>query len=280
MKEIARMRVYLAAFILALLGASSGSHAQPASKSFIVTHSMNYKNAVDLSAYGVPKSPMIYEALLFPSRKSDEIIEGEELKRVINGIKLGPLPLIIDIERWSIYSDNEDARGKSREKFLKVLESIRAARPGIKVGYYDVVPVMRYWPVVDVARKSEKRSWENLNKRAAEDFVPHVDAIFPSLYTLYGDQQGWKAYAEETLRVTKSFGKPVYCFLWPKYQGGDRELTGKYLSAEYWNLELETCYKYADGIVIWNHEPNKEWDPNTEWWQQTLKFMKAHSLSK
>lgn len=263
-----------------ILAASNGSHAQPASKPFIVTHSMFYKNGLNLSAYGVPRSPVIFESALFPSRASDQMIEDANLKKMINGVALGPLPLIVDIERWSIYSENEEERERGREKFLKVLEKIRAARPEIKLGYYDVVPVMRYWPVIDVTRKAEKQKWENLNKRAFEDFVPHLDAIFPSLYTLYGDQKGWRNYAEETLRVTRSFGKPVYCFLWPKYNGGDRELSGRYLSAEYWNLELETCYKYADGIVIWNHEPTKEWDPNAEWWQQTLKFMKTHSLTK
>ena len=241
---------------------------------------MHYKGGVDVSSFGVPRNPLIYEAFLLPSKTSDRIIEGDSLKKMLDELGEGPLPTVIDIERWSIYTDNDVEREKNREKLVKVVKDIRAARPGIKLGYYGLAPARTYWPLVDDSKKADKQKWEYFNAKAVNDFVPYVDALFPSLYTLYGDQDGWKTYAEQTLQVAKKFGKPVYCYLWPQYNSGNSLLSGKYLPAEYWNLELETCYKYADGIVIWNHEPKKEWDPNAEWWQQTLKFLKSHSIKR
>lgn len=126
-----------------------------------------------------------------------------------------------------------------------------------RLGYYGVVTTRTYWPLLDAGRKAARQKWENLNDRAAYDLVPHVDAIFPSLYTLYGDPEGWRIYAEETLRVAKNFGKPLYFCLWPQFNSGNALLGGRYLPADYWMLEFEACYKHADGTAIWNHEPKK-----------------------
>lgn len=272
------MRAYLAIFMLVISGFFNILHAQPLNKKFIVAQTMSYKNGVDVSEFGVLRNPIIYEAELIPSQTSDQMIGVTELKDLMNKVKTGPLPLVIDIERWYLYANTDAERSKNRDKLIKALDNIRAARPGIKLGYYGVVPARVYFPLIDESKKLEKQRWEKLNDQAAKDFVSHVDAIFPSLYTLYDDQNGWKSYAEQTLQDAKKFGKPVYCYLWPQYHSSNEKLRGQYLSAEYWGMELETCYKYADGIVIWNHEPQKYWDSNAEWWQQTLKFLKSHSI--
>ena len=108
---------------------------------------------------------------------------------------------------------------------------------------------------------------------AKNDFAPHVDAIFPSLYTFYEDQNGWETYARETLQAARQFNKPVYAFIWPKYHPSNKTLKGQYIPRECWRLELNTCRKYCDGVVIWNHEPEKNWDPAAPWWQETLAFL-------
>ncbi|QSI32794.1 hypothetical protein GNX71_25760 [Variovorax sp. RKNM96] len=273
-----KMKNHLVIFMLMAVGASSPLHAQSSKKSFIVTQTMSYKGGVDVSEFGVLRSPIIYEASLLPSKVSDQMVEGGELKDLIDGVKIGPVPLVIDIERWPLYTNTENERSKNREKLIKVLDSIRAVRPGIKLGYYSLVPARVYFPLIDQTKGVQKQMWKKSNDQALDDFVSHVDAIFPSLYTLYDDQDGWEKYAEQTLQDARRFGKPVYCYLWPQYHSSNQQLRGEYLSAKYWGLELETCYKYADGVVIWNHEPEKKWDPNVEWWQQTLKFLKSHSI--
>jgi len=239
---------------------------------------MHYKGGVDVSEFGVGRNPIIYESSLLPSKSSDQIARGAVFDGLVASLEKGPLPTVIDIERWSIYTENEIERVKNKEKFLEILKRIRAARPEISFGFYGVIPERTYWPLVDKNKLAEKRTWETLNNKALADFAPYVDAIYPSLYTFYEDQAGWRRYAEETLKVARKFGKPVYCYLWPQYHSSNLRLKEKYLPVDYWGMELETCYQYADGIVIWNYEPDVSWDPNALWWQQTLKFLKSHAI--
>lgn len=266
--------------LLAFFGLACGQslYAQSFNKKFVVVQSMHYKGGVDVSAFGVLRNPIIYESSLLPSKYSEQIAEGGALEKLVAGLEKGPLPTVIDIERWSIYTENEIERAKNRENLLAVLKRVRTARPDIAFGYYGVIPARTYWPLVNKNMRRERQKWEALNERALVDFAPHVDAIYPSLYTFYEDQEGWRGYAEQTLKMARKFGKPVYCYLWPQYHSSNRRLSGKYLSADYWELELDTCYKYSDGIVIWNYEPDKNWDPEATWWQQTLKFLKSHDV--
>ena len=128
---------------------------------------------------------------------------------------------------------------------------------------------------MDTRQQQKKREWEKLNQKALSDFVPHVDAIFPSLYTFYDDSNGWEVYARQTLQAARGFNKPVYCYLWPQYHDSNKKLIGKYMSVKHWRIELETCRKYSDGIVIWNYEPDHNWDPDAPWWKETLNFLKT-----
>ena len=254
------------------------AYAQTFKKKFVVVQSMHYKGGVDVSKFGVEKNPIIYESSLLLSTTSDEIITGISFEKLVAGLEKGPLPTVIDIERWSIYTENEVERIKNRDNFLDVLKRLRFARPDLAFGYYGVIPERTYWPLIDKNKKSDKEIWENFNARARIDFSSYVDAIYPSLYTFYEDQKGWRNYAVETLKAAQKFGKPVYCYLWPQYHSSNKKLNEMYLSVDYWQIQLETCYQYSDGIVIWNYEPDKIWDSNADWWQQTLKFLKYNNL--
>ena len=254
---------------------SQAIHATSLKQKFIVSQSMHYKDPIDLSFYGILRNPIIYESSLLPSRSSDVLIQGETLKALASKIKNGPLPTVIDIERWTIYTLDKVVRDQNRTKLLNVLSILREARPDMKFGYYGVVPSRIYWPHVDKELAIEKREWDLLNAAAFSDFVPYLDAIFPSLYTFYEDQSGWENYAKQTLMAVKKFGKPVYCYLWPQYHDSNIKLKGQYLDKKYWRLELETCRKYSDGIVIWNVERNKVWDEDAPWWNETKDFLKT-----
>ena len=112
----------------------------------------------------------------------------------------------------------------------------------------------------------------------ARDLAPYVDAVFPSLYTLSRDSAAWEAYATMELQAARQFNKPVYCFLWPQYYSHGQR--GPYLDRAYWRLELDTCYKYADGIVLYDEPGDRSWDPGAPWWQETLSFVNSLSESQ
>ncbi|MDO9084545.1 MAG: hypothetical protein Q7U56_14825, partial [Humidesulfovibrio sp.] len=106
-----------------------------------------------------------------------------------------------------------------------------------------------------------------------------VDIIFPSLYTFYDDPAGWKKYAIATIQEAKRYGKPVYPFLWYQYHDSNKLLGGKPIPAAIWRMQLETCLKYADGVVIWGGY-KELWSEEAAWWQETKTFMNALSTGK
>ena len=57
------------------------------------------------------------------------------------------------------------------------------------------------------------------------------------------------------------------------------EYKGNYIDGDYWKLQLETVYKYADGVIIWSpksHNIAKEWDENESWWIETKLFINSY----
>ena len=64
-------------------------------------------------------------------------------------------------------------------------------------------------------------------------------------------------------------------FLWPRYEENKpTDVTGQYMPADFWRLQLETCRQYADGIVIWGGW-QEQWDENAPWWVETKKFLQG-----
>lgn len=264
--------------IVFLLIAPKAAIADSITKKFIVAQSMHYKGGVNLLPFGVPSNPIVYESSLLPSKSLDDLIDNAGLVKLAAGLQKGNLPTVLDIERWPIDSEDATKRSINREKLLSLLKELRNLRPDIKFGFYGVLPSRTYWPLVDSAQNKKRGSWERLNAMAKEDFAPYVDAIYPSLYTFYADEKGWRSYAETTLKEARKFNKPVYCYLWPKYHTGGSDVGGEYIPREYWRLQLETCYRHADGIVIWNFEPDSPWNSDAPWWLETLRFLQDHSL--
>ena len=264
--------------IFAILSIGCTSQIDPpatvkSKKVFLITHSMKYLDGPDLSSFGVPRNPIIYQSKLVTSKDKDQPQTEPVLQTVAKTLEGGPLPTVIDIERWNIYVKDTVLRKVNLQKLIFVIESLRKARPDIQFGYYGVVPQRVYWQLVDGELEKEMEEWKSFNTSAKNDFVPHVDAIFPSLYTFYSDSRGWETYAIKTLTEARKFNKPVYAYLWPKFHNSNQKLMGQYIPADYWKLELETCYKHCDGIVIWNSESKMNWDPEAPWWKETLAFM-------
>ena len=137
------------------------------------------------------------------------------------------------------------------------------------------MPIRNYWGPVKARRGVYEKynEWIDLNT-GLHEIAEQVDIIFPSLYTFYDDREGWKIYAEEMLKEAKKNNKPIYVYLCPQYHGSNRFRGWDFLEGEYWKIQLEMVYKYADGVVIWSRKLNaKDWDKDRAWWQETIKFI-------
>lgn len=181
--------------------------------------------------------------------------------------------LAVDIEHWPVEGPDQ---ASSIAKYQKTLSAFKKADPSVKLGLYGVLPIRDHWRAIGHQGAAALDDWKQQNTNVGSALVPYVDVLFPSLYTFYGDKDAWVAYAQSNLEEARriSQGKPVYCFLWPQFQK-----TFAFLPGDFWYLQLATCRRLADGIVIWGtmHGPSDgpaKWDEKAEWWQATLKFLR------
>jgi hypothetical protein len=183
----------------------------------------------------------------------------------------------LDIEHWPLKGDARIVEENVR-RYHVVAQWFRETVPGFRFGYYGVPPLRDYWRAMKPPNSPDRRSWMEDNDRLVE-LASTVDIFFPSLYTFYNDQAGWRKYAIAQIGEARRYGggKPVYVFLWPQFHDSNRSLRGMDLSPDFWKLELETAYEYADGIVIWggggdDNRP-KNWDEQAPWWKVTKSFL-------
>lgn len=177
--------------------------------------------------------------------------------------------VVLDNETWTTRGDAATV-DNSLHLFGKTIDRLRAAGLGKVVGYYGVLPNRDYWRAIRGEGTREYAAWQAEND-LLRPLSDKVDAIFPSLYTLYNDRATWPKYAIANLREARRLGagKPVYAFLWPQFHENAREAAGKYLSAEFWATEMNIALTHADGVVIWGGW-QQPWDNDAGWWQTTL----------
>jgi hypothetical protein len=266
-----------AAALLFFLGATSAQCEQR--RHFPIYEALLFTGMPNFAGLGILPIRVVDAHELWTAGADSGAVPLDRDIRAIAAGGAGPAGMIVvDIENWDTTGPLATIRA-SREKYIQTLDRLRAAAPGIKFGLYSVLPDRVYWPAQKPRDSAEYLGWQKTND-AASPIVPHVDALFASLYTFYPDQEGWVHYAAENLREARriSQGKPVYCFLWPQYHDS-ASTPYALLDGGYWMTELETCGKLADGIVIWGgfriEGPKFEplaWDPDAPWWKATVEF--------
>ena len=93
------------------------------------------------------------------------------------------------------------------------------------------------------------------------------------MYTFNDDQSAWAKRAQASAAEARALGpgKAVYFYLWPQYHDGTPKQF-QFIDGAYWKFQLETAYRYADGVVLWS--PSRyDWDDSTGWWTATQEFM-------
>jgi hypothetical protein len=245
---------------------------------FVVFDGTLYKDKPSLDAYHVRPITVLYESRLFVANQSPAAMPPETIVRsVAYELHDSPEPVVLDIERWPVKGDGLAVQS-TVSKFLSVLLWVKDEAPGVPFGIYGTVPIPDYWRAIRDPTSAEFQSWQQDNDRL-EGISDRVDALFPSIYTFYPDRQGWVTYAIAQIAEAKrkAKGKPVYAFLWPQYHESNRLLGLRPLDPDYWELQLNTVYQHADGVVIWGgwgaNGPDS-WNEEAPWWQVTKRFMR------
>lgn len=242
-------------------------------RSFVFFDGMLYKNKPSLAAYHIRPITILYESRLFVANQPPAAAAPEAIVRSLAyELRASPDPVILDIERWPLKGDGTTVQS-TVAKFLSVLSWVKDEAPSVLFGVYGTVPVPDYWRAIRDPASLEYRSWQQDNDRL-EGISSRVDALFPSIYTFYPDRQGWVTHAIAQIAEAKrkAKGKPVYAFLMPRYHESNLLLGGSLLAQDYWELELNTVYQYADGVVIWGGWGDT-WNEEAPWWQVTKRFL-------
>lgn len=137
-----------------------------------------------------------------------------------------------------------------------------------KLGYYDVLPCVRYWDVLGNRKPPECGG----NPDGLERLIRVVDGVFPSLYVYYDDLDGWGRYATEKIVTAKRLGRPTYPFVWPQFHDSNKTLGRQFLGESQWEKVLDVVMQHADGLVLWGGWEDAEgrrlvWDSGAPWWK-------------
>jgi len=259
--------------------------SSPAPKPFVVFDGTAYSNKPDMSLHGIQPITLAGAGSFGPDwyKQANRLPDLQAVQAVARAAQQKGHPVVLDIEHWPLEGSAAAVRD-NQTKYMTVLEWFRTEAPGLSVGYYGAPPLRDYWRAIKDTSSQERQSWMAENDQL-HSLAAAVNVLYPSLYTFYPDQAGWKKYAIAQIEEARRYGggKPVYVFLWPQYHDSNRILGGRYLPADYWLLELRTAKEYADGVVIWggwgsDNRPVR-WDENAAWWKVTKEFLKSGDQS-
>ena len=251
--------------------------------SFTVFDGTLYKDKPSLDAYRIRPITLLYESRLFVANQSPAAMPPETIVRSLAyELRSSLAPVVLDIERWPLKGDGLAAQS-TVGKFVSVLSWVKGEAPSVPFGFYGTVPIPDYWRAIRDPASAEFQSWQQDNDQL-EGVSDRVDALFPSIYTFYPDRQNWVIYAIAQIAEAKrkAKGKPVYAFLWPQYHESNRLLGLHPLDQDYWELQLNTVYQHADGVVIWGGwgtNGPEPWNEEAPWWQTTKRFMSRINTS-
>jgi len=274
---VAMLCAVLAIYLDRSLGAGDTPIVRRNPKPFQVFDATLFTGKPDLAPFRIRPLVILYEHRFWPGPASREPVPSESLVRSLaDDHKNSRQMVVIDIERWPL-KGNAAAVQTTVQNFIAVLSWFRRTAPEVQVGVYGTIPMPDYWRAIRDPSGDEYRGWQQENDRL-NAIVSRVDALYPSLYTFYPDRQGWVTYAIAQLREAKRLAgsKPVYAFLWPQYHESNALLGHRPIDPDYWMLQLETVYEYADGAVIWGGWGEKgpePWDDVAPWWQATKRFL-------
>jgi len=187
--------------------------------------------------------------------------------------------VVLDVEKWPLRRASDDVIQESVNKLVKTLQGYREVAPNHQFGFYGIAPVRNYHCALRQPTNPCYERWRDTNKRL-DPVTSSVDALLPSLYTLYSDERKWVRYARVHIAQARKINQdlPVYVFLWPRYHDSNLLKKHQYVGDKFWRLQLDTAKTYADGVVIWggwdfeNRRP-KKWDPAASWWRVTKDWL-------
>lgn len=274
--------VCIAAAFFVSCGSAEQSSTQTTASScagFVVFDGTMYRNKPDLSKYQIQPANIIYSGRFWNDKtRMGEVPSEHTVRRLAREAAERGDMTVIDIEHWLLNRSDAEVQ-ESLLKYTTVAKWFRQEAPGTRIGYFGMFPLPDYDRARGALGYWRYRAWQQDNDRL-KPLANVVDVIFPEAYTLQYDPAEWVKYATALITDARRYGKPVYVFLWPQYSEKNKLLAHQYLPTDFWQLQLDTAKRHADGVVIWGGWDGKnqqaaEWDETAPWWQVTKHFCKT-----
>lgn len=223
-----------------------------------------------------PLIVILYEKKLLPY--GSDRIDIDHLRKLAYSLPKSSVPYILDIESWKCGKDVDDLTAStSIDKYILVIDTMKKARPDLKFGYFGIIPVKA--PIVETILSEQRtKEWKHALERTHR-LISHVDVVCPEGYTYFNNQEAWTRYMNMVIKEAKTYGKPIYPFLWPEFMNST-PLKGKFIPSNFWRYQLDFVYKNCDGIIIWGGRDftvsptvSREWDENAEWWLDAKSYI-------
>jgi len=228
-------------------------------KDFKVFDANNYKNAPDLTKYGLSPIAIIYEQFLTTKGKNGSVVNDKQFRDNASYVDKkwnrsnSKIPVCLDIESW-----NED---KKSDDYIHSVNLFKKYYNSNNVGLWNISSVK---------------------------LIKNASVLFPQFYNRSPeDLKTWTPNFLKTIQKIKQLNSraPIYAFLSPQYTSNGHK---QFLSYAVWMQELKMVYKYCDGVVIWgmpyydDHIAHRKvffsWNSNREWWKATLDFMRINNI--
>lgn len=239
--------------------------------SYVIFDATLFKDKPDLSKFGIHRLQVIYQNQLWASGKAGEKPDEYRVREIARQLAGKDRLVCLDIEHWELRTGSQVQIEHNLLKLMNIIDWMHAENPGLRLGYYRLIPQAEYWAPVTGNHRS-LQNWYAAN-RFRQPLAERVDVLFPAVYTFTDDPDKWEIFAKANIAQARKYGKAIYPFIWPKYhQAAPSHLRGKWVSPEMWRRQLEVCRDHADGVVIWGGH-NENWDPQSSWWQITRQFM-------
>jgi len=238
-----------------------------------------YKNKPDISVYGIHPVNIIYASRFWKNWVEKKNLETLPDKNVIKQLAMDAKQknqlTVLDIEHWELNPEDKVKFKRNLSKYIKIMSEFRQNSGLVNLGYYSKIPMPAFtWSLADKASDGF-RQWARINK-SLTPISRVVDVIFPSLYTYSTNMKKWIKYAIANIKQARKYGKPVIVFIWPQYSEKNKALTHRFISDDFWLLQLRTVSRYADGVIIWGgwgENGPMQWDKNAQWWKITKDFI-------
>jgi|GEM_PF-909648 len=275
----ARARLLAALVCLVACGAALGATK---SACFRVFDATLYAGKPDLSVLGVQRLSVAEPERWWGSLATSNLTARRAATMAgIAALHPQPSSLAVDLELPE--DGNLGSTIDNVAEYQRVAQWIRDGGFGGTLGFYGLLPLNDYWSAQPSAGPERAKYLQNANEHY-QVLNASVDALYPSLYTFYPDQAGWRRYAISTVLSARhlSPARPLYPFIWPQYHNSNATLGLQYLDASFWQVQLDTLYVLSDGLVVWggwDFGANRQatWDPQAPWWLALQNFLRGHA---